>query len=91
MERKVSLQAKKVFWLGHSLVSPKAWRCNFLTHPEDPKAAKSQTPPAMSLANSQISYDSFMVSVAQVWRSPPASSASVLPLGKINLDSSGDQ
>jgi hypothetical protein len=42
---------KKVFWLGHSPVSPKGWRHNFLTCPEAPKAAKSQTPPAMSVAN----------------------------------------
>jgi hypothetical protein len=60
-------------------VSPKGWRCNFLTHPEAPKLAKSRTPPAMSIANNQISYASFMVSVAQEWRSPPASSAPVLP------------
>jgi hypothetical protein len=34
-------------------VSPEGWRCNFLTCPEAPKVAKSQTPPAMSRANRQ--------------------------------------
>jgi hypothetical protein len=74
-----------------SPVSPKGWRCNFLTNPETPKVAKSRTLPAMSKANNQISYASFMVSVAQEWRSPLASSAPVLPLGQIDLDSSDDQ
>jgi hypothetical protein len=32
---------KKVFWPGHSPVSPKGWRCNFLTCLEAPKVAKS--------------------------------------------------
>jgi hypothetical protein len=43
----------RVLWQEHSLVSPKGWRCNFLTHPEAPKVAKSQTSPAMSVANRQ--------------------------------------
>jgi hypothetical protein len=43
----------KGFWLGHPLVSPKGWRCKFLTCPEAPKAAKSWTLPAMSVANTQ--------------------------------------
>jgi hypothetical protein len=80
-----------MLWPGHYPVSPEGWRCNFLTHPEALKAARSWTPPAMSEANNQISYASFMVSVAQEWRSLLASSAPVLPLGRIDLDSSGDQ
>jgi hypothetical protein len=51
----------------------------------------SQTPPAMSVVNNQISYTSFMVSMAWQWRSPLASSAPVLPLGRIYLDSRDDQ
>jgi hypothetical protein len=38
-----------------------------------------------------ISYASFMVSLAWEWRSPIASSAPVLPLSRIDLDSSGNQ
>jgi hypothetical protein len=38
-----------------------------------------------------ISYTSFMVSMAQEWRSPLASSAPVLPSGRIDLDSKDDQ
>jgi hypothetical protein len=63
-KRKFVFKLKKVFWLGHSLMSRKGWRCNFLTRPEGPKAAKSQILPAMSEANNQISYASFMVSMA---------------------------
>jgi hypothetical protein len=64
-EGKFVFKPKKVFWLGHSSVSPKGWRRNFLTCPKAPKTAKSRTPPAMSAANNQISYDSFMVSMAK--------------------------
>jgi hypothetical protein len=85
---KFVFKSQKVFWPGHSLVSLKVWRCNFLTCPEAPKVAKSQTSPAMSMANNQISYASFMVSVAREWRPPLASSAPVLPSGRIDLDSS---
>jgi hypothetical protein len=41
--------------------------------------------------DNQISYASFMVSVAQEWRSSLASSAPVPPLGRIDLDSRDDQ
>jgi hypothetical protein len=79
-----------MFWPGHSSVSPKGWRHNFLTGPEAPKTAKSQTSPAMSVANRQSDpYASFVVSVE--WRSPLASSAPVLPLCRIDLDSRDDQ
>jgi hypothetical protein len=43
----------KVFWPRHSLMSSEGWRCNFFTHPEAAKTAKSQTPLAMSVANRQ--------------------------------------
>jgi hypothetical protein len=92
VEKKASLQAKKVLWQGHYLLSPEGWTCNFLTFLEAPKVTKSQTTPDMlGQTDNEISYASFMVSVAQEWRSPLTSSAPVLPLGRIKLDSSGDK
>jgi hypothetical protein len=52
-EGKFVFKPQKVFWLGHYPLSPKGWRCNFLTRPEAPKASKTQTPPAKSMANRQ--------------------------------------
>jgi hypothetical protein len=47
--------------------------------------------PCLWQTDNQISYASFMVSMAWEWRSPLASSAPVLPLGRIDLDSRDDQ
>jgi hypothetical protein len=80
VEGKGSLQAVRALWPGHSLVTPEGWRRNFLTCPEAPKAAKSQTPPAMLAADNQMSYTFFTIPVAGEWRSPLTSSAPVLPL-----------
>jgi hypothetical protein len=70
-------QAIRVLWLGHSLVSPKGWRCKFSTCHEAPKAAKFRTPPAMFVANRHF-YTFFTVPMAQEWRLPLAFSAPVL-------------
>jgi hypothetical protein len=47
--------------------------------------------PCSRQRDNQISHASFMVSVAREWRSPLASSAPVLPLGRIDLDSRDGQ
>ena len=57
---KFVFKPQKVFWPGHSLVSPKGWRRNFLTRSEAPKAAKSWTPPAMSVADKQSDLSCFL-------------------------------
>jgi hypothetical protein len=91
VERKICLQAIKGVLAGALPSVTKGGRRNLLTRSEAPKVAKFQTPPAMSVADNQISYTSFMVSMAREWRLPLASSVPVLPLGRIDLDSRDDQ